>query len=65
MLATIVDNEGGNLDDLPEELLPSYLRDPVAYANGMESPRVIKTHMRFEHLPQNILDVSKGEIRQF
>ena len=33
----------------------------IQYAKDMKSPRVIKTHMPFEFLPEDLLDKCKGK----
>ena len=42
---------------------PQHIEDPIAYADKMPSdkPRVIKSHMTFEHLPPKLLDTCKGK----
>ena len=49
-----------NPDDGPK---PLHIEDPVAHADKMpvDRPRVIKSHMTFEHLPPKLLDTCKGE----
>ena len=41
---------------------PTHVEDPIAHADQMpaDRPRVIKSHMTFEHLPPKLLDTCKG-----
>ena len=44
---------------------PLHVEDPIAHADKMpvDRPRVIKSHMTFEHLPPKLLDTCKGDRR--
>ncbi len=55
--ATVFAHDGG---ELFLETLPLHSRDPIAYTEQLASPRVIKTHLWFDFLPQNLLDTCKG-----
>ena len=56
----IVTEEGGE-----EEVKQArrHIVHSIKYAKDIKSPRVIKTHMPFEFLPEDLLDKCKGKFR--
>ncbi len=60
----LTDEEANNPDAVAKlEMSPLYFKDPLAYAETMEGPRILKTHMPMDMLDPDMLDTCKGKLK--